>query len=93
MKREITKRLSIVIAVTMLFVLAVNLFLQVESARENMEQNARMTIRRIEEILESNDADYLRLTESLKEGYIVRAKTAAYMIGNTPGISRDPDEI
>ncbi len=54
MKQEITKRLSIVIAVTMLFVLAINLFLQIESAGENMKQSAQMTIERIEAIIESN---------------------------------------
>lgn len=93
MKQEISKRLSLVIAITMLFVLLLNLFLQIESAHENMEYGAAQTIDRIEEILKSNEEDLARLTESLKEGYVVRAKTIAHMLVNHPEMEQSTEEM
>ena len=89
MKQAISKKLSAVIAITMLFVLVLNLFLQIEDTQDTMERSALLMIERIEEILRSNDEDTLRLTESLKEEYIVRARAAAYMVGNHPELEHD----
>lgn len=93
MKKAISKRLSIVIALTMLFVLLLNLILQIETAQESMERNALLMIERIEEILRSNDDDLKHLTESLKEEYIVRAQAAAYMLGNHPEMEQDVERL
>lgn len=93
MKKVISKRLSVVIAVTMLFVLLLNLFLQVESARENMEYSALQTIDRIEEILQGNEEELALLNESLKEEYIVRAKAVAHMLVNHPEMEGDTKEM
>lgn len=82
-----------VIALTMLFVLLLNLFLQIESAQKNMEYNAAMSVERIRDILRSNDEDLLRLKESLKEGYIIRARAVAYMVGNHPDLDRDVEAM
>lgn len=84
MKREITKRLTIVIAVIMLLILLCNLILQIETTRDTVEQRASMTIERIHSILVLNELDLERLTESLKEEYIVRARAAAYVLANSP---------
>ncbi len=86
MKRAISKKMSAVIALTMLFVLLFNLVLQIKNARDNMERSALLLIERIEDILRSNDEDVQHLTESLKEAYIVRARVAAYMVVNLPEI-------
>ena len=93
MKRVISKRLSLVIVVTMLFVLLLNLFLQIENAQQSMERSARQTIDRMEEILKENDEDLARLSESLKEDYIIRAKAVAYMLVNHPDKELDPAEM
>lgn len=93
MKEIISKRLSMVIALTMLFVLLLNLFLQIESAQKNMEYSAAMSVERIKDILQSNDEDLLRLNESTKEGYIVRAKTVAYMMNNHPELDYDTEAM
>ncbi len=93
MKEIISKRLSMVIALTMLFVLLLNLFLQIESAQKSMEHSAAMSVERIEDILESNNEDLLRLNESLQEGYIIRARAVAYMIGNHPELDRDVEAM
>lgn len=93
MKQVISKRLSMVIALTMLFVLLLNLFLQIESAQKNMEYSAAMSVERIKDILRSNDEDLLRLNESLKEGYIVRAKAVAYMMDNHPELDCDVEAM
>ena len=93
MKKIISKRLSMVIVLTMLFVLLLNLFLQIETAQENMERSARLMIERIEEIFYTNGSDLENLTESLKDEYIVRAQAAAYMLTNHPEKERDVDEM
>ena len=93
MKRAIAKRLSMVIALTMLFVLLLNLFLKIENSQENMERSAHLMIEQIEEILRSNDHDLKNLTESLKEEYIVRAQAAAYMLTNHPEMEQDVDKL
>ena len=89
MKQVISKKLTTVIAITMLLVLLLNLFLQIETAKDNMERNAHLMIAQIKEILRSNDEDMRNLTESLKEEYIVRARAAAYMVGNHLELERD----
>lgn len=89
MKQAISKRLSAVIAITMMLVLLLNLFLQIETAKDNMERNAHLMITRIEEILRTNDEDLRHLTDSLKDEYIVRARAAAYMLGNHAELERD----
>lgn len=93
MKELISKRLSMVIVLTMLFVLLLNLFLQIESAQKNMEYSAAMSVERIEDILRSNNEDLLRLNESLKEGYIIRAKAVTYMMSNHPELDRDTEAM
>lgn len=93
MKQVITKRLSLVIAGTMLFVLLLNLFLQIEDAHEHMARSANETLDRIEEILATNSDDLEHLTESLKEEYIVRARAVAYVVCNHPERENDVDEL
>ena len=93
MKQVISKRLSLVIVVTMLFVLLLNLFLQIESVHQSMEYNAQQTVNQISEILRENAEDLSRLSESLKEDYIVRAKAVAHMLVNHPEMEDSHDEM
>lgn len=93
MKQVITKRLSLVIAVTMLFVLVLNFCLQIESAHEHMFDNANATIDRIETLLVTNEQELERLNESLKEEYIVRARAVSYVLENEGRIENDIEEL
>lgn len=93
MKQVITKRLSIVITITMMLVLLLNLFLQVESAHDHMAHNASVTIDRIEEIFYTNSENFERLSEALKEEYIIRAKTVSYILEQQPQLEYDVDEL
>lgn len=93
MKQVITKRLSLVIAVTMLFVLVLNFCLQIESAHEHMLDNANATIDRIETLLVTNEQELERLNESLKEEYIVRARAVSYVLENEGRIENDIEEL
>lgn len=93
MKQAISKRLTSVIALTMMFVLLLNLFLQIENAKDNMERNARLMIDRIEDILTTNEEDLEHLTESLKEEYIVRARAVAYMLTNHSELEYDSEAL
>lgn len=93
MKQVITKRLSIVIAVTMLFVLVLNFFLQIESAHEYMSHNANATIDRIESLLVTNEQELERLKETLKEEYIIRARAVSYVLEMEEQLENDVDEM
>lgn len=92
MKRTITIRLCIVIAISMIATAALSFYLQIESAREVMYSNAELRINQVMEILEQNDAEIEKLNENLREDYFIRAKAAAYMIQNHPEVVGDLEE-
>lgn len=92
MKRTITIRLCIVIAISMIATAALSFYLQIESAREVMYSNAELRINQVMEILEQNDEEIEKLNENLREDYFIRAKAAAYMIQNHPEVVGDLEE-
>lgn len=92
MKRTITIRLCIVIAISMIATAALSFYLQIESAREVMYSNAELRINQVMEILEQNDAEIEKLNENLREDYFIRARAAAYMIQNHPEVVGDLEE-
>ena len=93
MKKQIAKRLIIIILTTTLLTMCMNYFLQIKNARESMERGSRIKINQIEQILEQNEQDTVQLKQSLKEDYIIRAKAAAYIIQNNPDIINDQNEM
>lgn len=92
MKKTVTVRLCIVIVVSMLISAGLSLHLQVKSAREVMNSNAELRINQVKEILEKNDAEIEKLNEDLREDYFIRAKAAAYIAQNQPGVVGDLEE-
>ena len=60
MKRVLTKKLSLVVIVTMMFVLILNLVLQIENAQMHTEKSAHMMIDQMEEIIGSDDRENIR---------------------------------
>lgn len=93
MKKQISRRLCIIILATTLLTLLVNYFLQVDGSRESMVRSSQIKINQIQEILKNNSEDTQRLWESLKEDYIIRAKTAAYILEHHPEIIGNGQEI
>lgn len=93
MKRAITIRLCIVIAVSMIATAALNYYLQIKSAKEVMYSNAELRINQAMEILEKNDAEIEALNQDLEEDYFIRAKAAAYIVQNHPEVIGDLEEI
>ena len=93
MKRAITLRLCIVIAVSLLFTVFMSYFLQLKSAKEAVYASSILRINQIAQILEQNDAEIAALKENLKEDYIIRAKAAAYIVQNSPEVSKNLEEI
>ena len=92
MKKTITIRLCIVIAVSMIATAVLSCYLQIKSAREVMESNAALRINQVKDILAKNDAEVEKLNENLKEDYFIRAKAAAYIIQNQPDVIGDLEE-
>lgn len=92
MKKTVAVRLCIVIVVSMIASAALSFYLQIKSGRELMYSNAELRINQVKEILEKNDAEIEKLNESLKEDYFIRAKAAAYIAQNQPGVVGDLEE-
>lgn len=92
MKKAITIRLCIVIAVSMIATAFLGYWLQMESAKEFMHTNAALRINQVKEILEKNDIEIRELKEELEEDFFIRAKAAAYIIQNHPEVIGDLDE-
>ena len=93
MKRAITIRLCIVIAISMTLTAVLSYFLQIKSAKEAMNSNAEVRINQVREILEKNDKEIGELKEELKEDYFIRAKAAAYIVQNQPEVMGDLEEM
>lgn len=93
MKKAITIRLCIVIAVSMIATAALNYYFQVKSAKEVMYSNAELRINQVTEILEKNDAEIEKLNRELEADYFIRAKAAAYIIQNQPEVVTDLEEL
>lgn len=92
MKKAITIRLCIVIAVSMLATAVLSYYLQIKSAKEVMDSNAELRINQVREILEENDAEIEKLKDNLEEDYFIRAKAAAYIVQNQPEVIGDLEE-
>ncbi|WP_215695181.1 diguanylate cyclase [Clostridium sp. MCC353] len=92
MKKAITIRLCIVIALSMIATAVLSYYLQIKSAKEVMYSNAELRINQVKEILEKNDAEIKQLNENLEEDYFIRAKAAAYIVQNQPEVIGDLEE-
>lgn len=93
MKKTVTIRLCIVIVISMIATAVLSFYLQIKSAKEVMYSNAELRINQVREILENNDAEIIRLQDSLEEDYFIRAKAAAYIVQNHPEVIEDLEEI
>ena len=93
MKKAITIRLCIVIAVSMIATAALNYYFQIKSAKEVMFSNAELRINQVVEILKKNDAEIEKLNEDLESDYFIRAKAAAYIVQNQPEVIGDLEEL
>lgn len=92
MKKTVTIRLCIVIVISMIATAVLSFYLQIKSAKEVMYSNAELRINQVREILENNDAEIIRLQDSLEEDYFIRAKAAAYIVQNHPEVIEDLEE-
>lgn len=92
MKKAITIRLCIVIAVSMIATAVLSYYLQIKSAKELMYSNAELRINQVKEILEKNDAEIEKLKSNLQEDYFIRAKAAAYIVQNQPDVIGNLEE-
>lgn len=92
MKKAITIRLCVVIAVSMIATAFLSYYLQIKSAKEVVYMNALLRINQVKEILEKNKTEIEELKKNLKEDFFIRAKAAAYIIQNQPELIGDLEE-
>lgn len=93
MKKAITIRLCIVIALSMTATAVLSYYLQIKSAKEALFSNAELRINQVREILYKNDEEIEKLKDSLEEDYFIRAKAAAYIVQNQPEVIGDLEEM
>lgn len=93
MKRMIRRRLCMVILTAMLLTLFLNYFVQIQSARRGMHEEALDNFKQIEQILDQNEQDTARARQELKQDCFIRAKAAAYILQSHPGVIPDQEEM
>ena len=93
MKRMIRRRLCMVILTAMLLTLFLNYFVQIQSARSGMYEEALDNFKQIERILEQNEQDTARARQELKQDCFIRAKAAAYILQSRPEVIPDQMEM
>ncbi len=93
MKKYIIIRLAAVVALTSVLLILVATILQLRLATDNFINTALLQADRTIEILNANDADAEQLEEELAQDYLIRAKTAAYIIQNNPSVIDNTDEL
>lgn len=84
--------ISIIISV-MFLLLCLNLFLQIRVGINNIERQAGLVVKQIEEVLDENEKNMKELMDSLKEEYIIRAKAVSYILENKANDETDIDEL
>lgn len=93
MKKFITYRLCVVIMLSMVAIAALGFYFQVKMQKEWLRTNAVIRIEQVSQILEDNEEEIDRLTESLEEDYFIRAKAVAYIVQNYPQAMESQEEI
>lgn len=93
MKKNITKRLSIILFLTILFSLIFNFFIQYHTALNNELTNTRQVFNEMRNIFEANDNEDAQLAEATKKIALVRAKAVAYIIHHNTSVRWDQEEL
>lgn len=82
MKKQIAKKLSLFVLAILIVLVIVNGIFQGIEVTNSIQESSLSTIEQIEDILIRNDRSLETLTDSLKDEYIIKAQTAAYIIEN-----------
>lgn len=90
------KRIYIIMATVsclLLVALGIQLFMLHWFNQKNMENTSHMLLDRIVGVIERNEENEKNLLDSLREDYIVRAKTVSYIIDAKPEAEYDVEEL
>lgn len=94
---EIKRIHKVLLAISLLLFLCILLdivyLLQVSNNKKQAEHTASVLIHQIETIMDRNKDKEGKLTNSLKEDYVVRAKCISYILDRTPEIAEDLAEL
>lgn len=82
MKKQISRSLSIFLAVLFAILLVLSYVMQRSETEFNQRSSALATLSGIQDILVVNEADLSNLTASLQDEYIIKAQMAAYINQN-----------
>lgn len=93
MKKQINKRLCIIIFAAMLFSLLLNYLLQIFQAEDAMRAGSQELFWQINQILVQNEKEVEQIKEDFAKSCLVNAKAAAYIVQNKPDIINDQDEL
>ena len=93
MKKQINKRLCIIIFAAMLVSLLLNYLLQIFQAEDAMRAGSQELFWQINQILVQNEKEVEQIKEDFAKNCLVNAKAAAYIVQNKPDIINDQDEL
>ena len=93
MKKNVAKKLSVIMIISMCIILFLNLLIQINLSFMNATEYSKTTIEQIKNIININEAEVLAEKESLKSMYISRAKTVAYIINHHSDIKESREEL
>lgn len=94
-RKKNRKKYIIMLTVSCLLVVALGIQLGMlnQLNQRNMENTSMMLLDRIIDVIERNEESEKSLIDSLKEDYIVRAKTVSYIIDAKPEVEYDREEL
>lgn len=93
MKKQINKRLCMIIFAAMLVSLLLNYLLQILQAQNTMRANSQELFWQINQVLVQNEKEVEQIKEDFAKNCLVNAKAAAYIVQNNPGIINNQDEL
>lgn len=93
MKKRIQRSMAIFILSALFLSLFANYFLQMYSAQQDMVESSHDLFRQVEQIVQQNNEELLKVTEDIRATCLQRAKTAAYMLEHHPSRITDTKEL
>lgn len=92
MKKIITKSLSIIFLIGMVFTIIMNILFQMWLKQGEFKENAVENFWQINNIIQNNESDLKVLKDEFADKCIVMARTAAYIAQNYPEMIEDIEE-
>ncbi|MGN0316552.1 MAG: GGDEF domain-containing protein [Lachnospira sp.] len=83
----------IMVSIAVILMIVFTYFVLIFNNQNSAKRTGKVMINQVSSVLEKNRSDEENLLDSLKEDYIIRAKTVSYILEHHPGAECDIDEL